>query len=193
MGFYMQSRIKTALSSFVEQYIELHASSGKQLEVECDDSWASPCCSSLIQGEKCEQGVKCEWKPTRQTKVNNFAKLEQGMEMQIHQDFQDYFCTFWSDHLNARAARGDLQLLMVWNQDDFIRLQENLISHLLMKRRLGQRDTLFFAQTEDENYIISVLNGTGEVVLEPVGQEPREILARDLEEFICNLQPILGP
>lgn len=180
----MQSRIKTALSSFVEQYIKLYNGSGRQFSVECDDSWLSPCCTIL------DSSGTCEWTPTLQTENNSFEKLEQGMEMQIHQDFQDYFCTYWSDHLNARAARGDLQLLMVWNQDDFIRLQENLIAHLLMKRRLGQRDTLFFAQTEDENYILSVLNGTGEVVLEPVGQEPREVLAKDLAEFLSGLQPI---
>ncbi len=181
----MQSRTKVALTNFVNRYVEMYEQKGIPLNVECDDSWLSPCCTTS------NTSGMCEWKPVLQDVNLDFSQVEQGMEMAIHQDFQEYFCSFWADHLNARASRGDLQLLMVWNQDDFIRLQENVIAHLLMKRRLGQRDTLFFAQTEDENYIISVLNGTGEVVLEPVGQEPREVLAKDIAEFIDTLTPVL--
>ncbi|UAA39695.1 SecY-interacting protein [Paraneptunicella aestuarii] len=181
----MLSRTKAALLGFVEKYVEVYRDAGKELRVNFDCSWESPCVT------ECDSEGSCIWTPTAQNIELNFNKLEMGMDMQIHPDYQDYFCCFWSDHLNARAARGDLQLLMVWNQDDFVRLQENLIAHLLMKRRLGQRDTLFFAQTEDENYILSVLNGTGEVVLEPVGQEPGEILASDLAEFISELKPVV--
>lgn len=181
----MQSRTKVALTNFVNQYVEMYKKEEVPLSVECDDSWLSPCCTTS------NTSGTCVWQPVIQDITLDFSKVEEGMDMSIHQDFQDYFCTFWADHLNARAARGDLQLLMVWNEDDFVRLQENVIAHLLMKRRLGQRDTLFIAQTEDENYIISVLNGTGEVVLEPVGQEPREVLAKDLAEFIESLEPVI--
>ena len=95
----------------------------------------------------------------------DFSKLETGLEIKIDAAFQDYFCTWWGDHLNARTERGELQLLLVWNDDDFQRLQENLIA-CVDEATLGQRDTLFFAQTEDDDFL-SVLNQTGEVVLNP--------------------------
>ena len=58
-----------------------------------------------------------------------------------------------------------------------------------MKRRLRQRDTLFFAVTDEDDFVLSVLNETGEVVLERVGKEPQEILATDLTSFLQSLKP----
>ncbi|MCY7294336.1 SecY-interacting protein [Alteromonas sp. a30] len=181
----MQSRTQIALANFIGKYIARYEEEGVPLKVDCDDSWLSPCCTTTMV-----DGV-CVWQPVRHDVSVDFSQVEKGMDMRIHQDFQDYFCTYWADHLNARASQGDLQLLMVWNEDDFIRLQENLIAHLLMKRRLGQRDTLFFAQTEDDNYILSVLNETGEVILEPVGQEPKKVIASDLATFLRGLEPVV--
>ena len=183
-GAFLVSAVKTALLEFSEKYIKAYEQAEVALAIEFDVYGSSPCITR-------SSGDTAIWQPTQQDMYLDFTDLERGMEVLVHDDFVDYFCCLWSDHLNANAARGGLQLLMVWNQDDFIRLQENLIAHLLMKRRLGQRDTLFFAQTEDENFILSILNETGEVVLEPVGQEPREVLAKNLTEFIGALTPVV--
>ena len=91
--------------------------------------------------------------------------------------------------LAAEHSRGKLLLLMVWNSDDVKRLQENIIGHIIMKRRLKQRETVFFATTEDDDILLSVLNGSGEVFLERVGQEVSEKLADNLASFIAQLQP----
>ncbi len=46
---------------------------------------------------------------------------------------------------------------------DFERLQQNLIGHILMKQKLKQAITLFFAVTDEDDIILSVNNNTGEV------------------------------
>ena len=86
---------------------------------------------------------------------------------------------------------GNLQLLLPWNQDDMVRLQQNLVGHVLMKRRLDQPETLFFAVTDEEDFILSVDNQSGEVVLEQVGLLPQEVLAPDLASFLASLEPVV--
>ena len=130
------------------------------------------------------------WAPVQQGGVNNLSALEKGLDLKVNKQLEQYFTRYWSDNLNARTARGHLQLLLPWNQDDFVRLQENLIAHVMMKRRLRQPETLFFAVTDEEDFILSVLNDTGEVGLEQVGREPQEILAGSLAEFITQLSPV---
>ena len=180
------SEVKNSLLDFSKKYVAAYEQAQLPLTVVLDAYGTSSCIT------RCAAGT-ASWLPTQQDVTLDFGHLERGLNLAVHRDFQDYFCCLWSDHLHASAERGELQLLMVWNQDDFIRLQENLIGHVLMKRRLGQQETLFFAQTEDENFILSILNHSGEVVLEPVGQEPTEALSDNLATFIASLQPITKP
>ena len=153
----MFSDTQKALNAFIESYQLAYENAEVSLRAFCQEPGESPCC----YGEVSEQSSL--WRPVLQQGALDFSKLETGLEIKIDAAFQDYFCTWWGDHLNARTERGELQLLLVWNDDDFQRLQENLIANVLMKRRLGQRDTLFFAQTEDDDFLLTVLNQTGEV------------------------------
>ena len=181
----MFSDTQVALNRFIESYQLAYEKADVDLRAFCREQGESPCCF----GEIIDQSSR--WRPVLQSPKRDFSKLAIGLDITIDKTFQDYFCTWWGDPLNARAERGDLQLLLVWNADDFQRLQENLIAHVLMKRRLGQKDTLFFAQTEDDDYLLSVLNETGEVVLEPVGREPQEVLAPSIADFIGTLTPVV--
>ena len=69
------------------------------------------------------------------------------------------------------------------------RLQENLIGHIMMKRRLKQPATLFFALTDDDDYLISLDNSTGEVLLERVGKRAEQVLAPSMADFLSALTP----
>jgi SecY interacting protein Syd len=91
--------------------------------------------------------------------------------------------------MQAKAAQGACELLQVWNEEDFERLQQNLIGHLLMKQRLKQSPSLFFGLTDEEDFILTVINDTGEVALEQVGKPAQEILAPTLAHFIAQLSP----
>ncbi|HCB09072.1 MAG TPA: SecY-interacting protein, partial [Alteromonas sp.] len=97
--------------------------------------------------------------------------------------------TYWSFNLSVKAEQGSCELLQVCSEEDFERLQQNLIGHLLMKQRLKQPPTLFFGLTDEDDFILSVDNASGEVVLEQVGKLPTRCLAPDLATFIDGLTP----
>lgn len=186
----MTSQVKndvvTALDHFIHKWLMHQQHNDIKLLIDKDEEWPSP----ALTGGSFNRDQEY-WQPTLQSGDNSLSALEKGLDITINPQLQSYFSRYWSDNLNARTKRGGLQLLFPWNQQDFTRLQENLIAHVLMKRRLKQQDTLFFAVTDEDDFILSVLNDTGEVALEQVGREPQEILAPSLLTFLSELEPEL--
>lgn len=151
-------------------------------------TWAEPASPSPCQqGDIVDNNVA--WQPVPQQPPADFSNVEQALELTLHDDIKNFYALYYGAGLAAEHQRGKLQLLMVWNHDDVKRLQENIIGHILMKRRLKQRETVFFATTEDDDILLSVLNSSGEVFLEHVGQEVKEKLADNLAAFIGTLSP----
>ncbi|MGB1262936.1 MAG: SecY-interacting protein [Cognaticolwellia sp.] len=149
--------------------------------------WPSPC----------EQGVHQDtfslWQPIKVEEALTFENVEQALEIELHRDIKSYFTTIYCDSLDASCAEGDLSLLFAWNEKDFARLQENIIGHILMKTKLKQKLTVFFATTDDEDHIISLDNDTGSVWVEKVGCEPHKKLADTLADFILQLTSRIPP
>lgn len=145
----------------------------------------------------CEQGIHEEefslWHPIKLEETLTFNNVEAALEVTIHHDIKQYFTTMYSDSLDASCAEGDLSLLFAWSAEDFARLQENIIGHILMKTKLKQKLTIFFATTDDDNHIISLDNDTGEIWVEKVGCEPHKKIADTLVEFISQLAPRIPP
>ena len=181
----MTVNIEMALDRFVDSYIKL-AQSKDGLQVEYDSEWQSPCINGSF-----DDGEQVLWQPVLQDQDLSFDDMANALEISIAPEFETFFTRYWSDHLEARTADGNLSLLQVWNQDDFERLQQNLIGHVLMKRRLKQADTLFFAVTDQEDYIVSLECETGHVVVERVGKRPHKTLANSIADFINQLQPAI--
>lgn len=151
-------------------------------------SWADPSAASPAQfGDICDEMV--QWKPTRMQQPVDFSGLERGLDISINAEFQQFFSVVYGAGLPVAHSRGHAELLMVWHDADLQRLQQNLVAHVLMKRKLKQRDTLFFAVTDDDDYMISVLNNTGEVYLERVGHEVEVKLADSIADFLAQLSP----
>lgn len=177
----MQNNVESALRQFFER-----AKLAKLLlPIEKDSEWQSPC---IADQEKIDGLVN--WAPIKQEPKRSFSDLEHALDIQIHPDFCEYFSAYWGMGWRAEAQQGVCELLQVWNDEDFDRLQENLIGHVMMKRRLKQPITLFFALTDDENFILSIDNGSGAVVLEPVGKEAKSEVAPNLATFLDSLVPI---
>lgn len=176
--------ILSALERFVSEYIQQHQQQQLPMVTQFDQEWVSPC--SEYEGEQDEW---IPWQPVKQDENCQFTDFEKALDIKMNPELAGFFTHYFSNNLDAEAQKGTLQLLLPWNKDDFERLQQNLIAHVLMKRRLGQDDTLFFAVTDEEDFIISVHNPTGNVVLEQVGLEPQETLAENLTEFIAQLRP----
>jgi SecY interacting protein Syd len=127
------------------------------------------------------------WWPVARSEPADFSGLQTALEFTLHADLQTFYGSYYGGGVAAIHPRGPLELLMIWHDEDFIRLQHNIIAHILMKRRLKQQETVFIATTDDDELLISVLNSTGEVFLEKVGCEVKELLAPNLASFFQQL------
>ncbi|STW27570.1 Syd protein [Klebsiella michiganensis] len=93
--------------------------------------------------------------------------------------------------MQARFADETMTLLQTWSPDDFQRVQENLIGHLLVQKRLKLSPTLFIATLDSELEVISVCNMSGEVIKETLGTRKRTTLSPSLAGFLNSLKPVL--
>jgi len=180
------------LQQFSEQYITAYQQThGCLPTIEHDEEWLSPCEQHTTKQKPAPQG-EVYWQPIAIEKSEelSFENVESALELTLHDDIKKYFTLLYSESLEAQCGEGGLSLLFAWNKDDFQRLQENLIGHILMKRRLKQRETIFFAVTDEEDTIISLDNESGAVWVERVGCKPHKQLNDSLAEFISQLTPI---
>ena len=186
------------LQQFSQQYITDYQQANTCLPtVEQDDDWPSPCEQRLTVEDKTKQTTLPEgnvyWQPTVITKDDelSFDNIESALDLVLHNDIKTYFTALYSESLDAICDEGELTLLFAWNKNDFERLQENLIGHILMKQKLKQQETIFFAVTDEEDMIISVDNASGEVWVEQVGCKPHKKLSDSLALFISQLTPVI--
>lgn len=189
----MSEQVTAALDEFIQKYLVTAKKHPEMLLAEYDNDWPSECYTSLDSKSDKDNASstndRVDWQPVKRSGLVNFSDLEKALEMKIHEDIISYYSAYWSENLNAETDKGYLQLLQPLNQDDFERLQQNLVGHILMKRRLKQPETFFIALTDEDDFIITVHNTSGEVMLEQVGLEPKEVLAANLAVFIQSLQP----
>jgi len=166
--------------SYIEQYQKKH---GQLPTIDIDDDWPSPCLQHINNDNE------SFWQPIKISDSLNFDNVAQALELSLHDDIQTYFTTYYSESINAVCSEGELSLLLPWSAEDFKRLQENIIGHILMKKRLKQPITIFFAVTDDEENILSVNNDNGEVWVERVGCLPHKKLSNSLVEFFQKISP----
>ncbi|GGD66955.1 SecY-interacting protein [Lacimicrobium alkaliphilum] len=184
----MNNSMSQSLDDFIRGFTEAYKHQGRALLTQWDASWPSEC----ETGDVNPDGM-IQWRPCKRREKGDFGDTERALDMVFHDDIKTFYGRYWSEGLDASTQRGELQLLQAWNQDDFERLLQNLVGHVLMKRRLKQAETLFFAVTDDDDFIISLDNASGKVMLEQVGLEPEEILAESLAEFLAELTPVVQP
>lgn len=135
-----------------------------------------------------------QWRPIPQSTPVDFRSLSNALETEIHPDICSFYDSFWSGNLETSSQEGLVNLIQLWDQDDFDRLVENLIGHALMKRKHKRPLTIFFATTEpDSELFLSVDNETGEVLLEEPEKSPVRIVDNDLNTFLNRLTPVLTP
>lgn len=181
----MSKELEIALDNLISQYCENFENSNHSLSIEYDVDWPSPCYQEIA-----EQGQMVGWKPVLMDESVTFSNLEEALSLAIHPDLISYYCRFWSNNIDVKTDRGNLQLLFAWNQPDLVRLQQNLVGHVLMKRRLKQPETFFIGLTDEDDFIISLDNQSGQIMLEQIGLVPQEILASNMAEFIDGLTVI---
>lgn len=181
------------LQQFTEQYIAQYQKIHACLPtVEQDEEWPSPCEQKATENSSLPRDAVF-WQPSAIEKSEelSFDNVESALDFTLHNDIKTYFTLLYSESIDAHCDEGELSLLFAWNKNDFGRLQENLIGHILMKRRLKQKETIFFAVTDEEDMIISVDNASGEVWVERVGCKPHKQLSDSLAQFISQLTPVI--
>lgn len=176
----LQASIYRFSTEFSEKY---QAKLNHMPLVEVDEDWPSPC----VQGTHDEDYQY--WLPFQVEEALTFDNLESALNLKLHQSIKEYFTGVFSESVPATCSEGHLQLLFAWSVDDFSRLQQNLIGHIMMKQKLKQEVTLFFAVTDDEDIMLTVNNENGEVWAEKVGCKPHKKIADSLADFINGLQP----
>ncbi|TVS16953.1 MAG: SecY-interacting protein Syd [Gammaproteobacteria bacterium] len=160
------------------------------LLVRHDHAWPSPC----ERGQPDGDGY-IRWEPVPRDDYSTLAGLENALEEPVHEDLKAFYGRYWSHTLATEAPQGQVDLIGVWNPDDAVRLNENLLGHILQQRRFfGLRRrlpmTLFFATTDaDSEYVLSLDNHSGEVIVERPGTRDWRVVAPGLASFLVSLVP----
>lgn len=131
------------------------------------------------------------WQPQPFSAEKGLKAVERAMDLVIQPAVQIFYTTQLAGDMPARFASETLTLLQTWSEEDHLRVQENLIGHLVMQKRLKLSPTLFIATLENELEVIAVSNLTGEVVKETLGTARRTVLAPSLADFLNQLEPLL--
>ncbi len=139
-----------------------------------------------------EDGDQVFWQPCPPPESLTLAGVERALELQLQPAAEAFYCTQLAGDMSARFHGRPLELLQVWSEADGIRIQENLIGHLLMQKRLKLPPTLFIATTESELTLISMCNLSGQILLEELGRKNRTVLADNLQEFLVALDPCVA-
>ncbi|WP_286232774.1 SecY-interacting protein [Thalassotalea sediminis] len=177
-------QLSDAVLNFGQNYVSAFKSKlGHYPVVEADDDWPSPC-----ELDSFNEELKT-WQPMKIQETLIFDNVERAIGFNIHPSIKTYFTVHYSESIPANCEEGNLQLLFAWSEKDFERLQQNLIGHILMKQKLKQDITLFFALTDKDDIILTVNNDNGEVWVERVGRKPHKKIADNLCQFMTSLTP----
>ncbi|GAB7218239.1 SecY-interacting protein [Vibrio comitans] len=181
VGLFMSNSIANALNSIHQQYLQTFEQEYGTLPTSSElVGVASPCIQDSKSG-------KVYWKPIQRDEHADFTNVEQGIELLLHSDIKQFYGSHYSADLTMSWKGKPLTLLQVWSDEDFVRLQENILGHLVTQRRLKLKPTVFIAAIDSDLDVISVCNISGNVVLESLGTNKREVLAQSLLEFLEQL------
>ncbi|MBY7796568.1 SecY-interacting protein [Vibrio fluvialis] len=181
----MAHSVVEALFSFSQRYLNAFEQTHQQLPYNEELlDWPSPCVVEVLAD-------RVLWQPVPRTPAADLINVEQGIELSLQQDIAPFYGAQFAADMPASWRGRALTLLQVWSEEDFQRLQENILGHLVMQRRLKQKPTVFIATTEDEMAVISICNLTGNVILEKLGTNQREVLTADVVEFLNQLEPVV--
>ncbi|MGJ8581192.1 MAG: SecY-interacting protein [Psychromonas sp.] len=182
----MNTDIQTELLALQQRHLTLWEAKHGTLPTKIfDKGWLSPCQVGEVVGDK------MTWQAQSRTEKVNLKNIEEALEIKLHPAIEALFCTHYSDHLLCEFDGHPIELIQVWNDQDFLGLQENMIAHFMMQKRLKKPASMFIATCSDEMQVISILNETGQVQLETLGKKQEAVLAESLAEFLAALTPLI--
>jgi SecY interacting protein Syd len=150
------------------------------------------CSDDEIRSSPCRYDPKNSalWKCWTRPQPVDLHNIAAALECSFHPDIHAYYGNGFAGQVSASFKGLTVTLVQPWNEDDFERLQENLVAHVMMLQRLKLPITLFLATVPNELQVISLDNESGAVVLEQLGQPKRWVLADSLPDFLQRLSPL---
>ncbi|MFQ6371282.1 SecY-interacting protein [Shewanella sp. YIC-542] len=130
-----------------------------------------------------------QWQSVMRPEIASFANVEAALSLSLHPDIEPFYGRFFAGPVLFDAPFGCGELLQVWNEADFARLQQNIIGHLMMKQKLKQAPTWFIGVLDGQDEMLTVDNHDGSVWRERPGDVPCERLADNLADFLGQLSP----
>jgi SecY interacting protein Syd len=174
-----------ALKAFTARYCDAwHEQKGTWPQSEALSGIPSPCIITASSDSVI-------WQPQPFTAEQNVKPIERAMNIVVQPAVIAFYTTQFAGDMCARFENETLMLLQTWSEDDFLRVQENLIGHLVTQKRLKLSPTFFIATLDSELDIISVCNLTGEVLKETIGTRTRQVLSDSLADFLNLLHPVV--
>lgn len=148
--------------------------------------------SDCVVGEMDSDGAVF-WQGIVRENPGQFDNVESALELTLCPEINTFYGRHFSAPLFFDSQWGSGELIQVWNQTDFEYLQQNIIGHLMMKKKLKQEPTWFIGVLDDEDKMLTVNNSDGSVWVEIPGELQSTKLAESLDEFISLLTPRVTP
>ncbi|QSX32545.1 SecY-interacting protein [Shewanella avicenniae] len=174
---------QTALREWLKEYSQSYQSELNELPRHYSAGEQSR--AQLVEDE----AEPVQWRFSDRDELGRFANIEQALSLSLHSDIEQFYGSVWAGPLHFDSRWGVGELIQVWNEDDFLRLQQNIIGHLMMKRKLKQRPTWFIGLLAAGEDMICVDNQDGSVWREKPGDEPSEKLADSIADLLQSVTP----
>lgn len=179
----MDHDVSEALKGFTQRYIDLwQHETGSPPASKDLFGIDSPCTVSSSDDE-------VFWLPQPFVPASELNSVERALDLTLRPEAHAFYTTQFAGDMTASYLDHTFNLVQVWSEEDFVRLQENLIGHLLTQKRLKLSPTVFLATTDSELMMLSLCNLSGEVILEQFGSKKRTTLSSSLSELITMLSP----
>lgn len=178
----MADQVICALSDVFARWFAYQQQRGIAVCCPDDENRPSPC--------RYEPKNPALWKCWERPQPVDLHNIASALECEFHPAINSYYGHGFAGQITASFKGLAVTLVQPWNDEDFERLQENMVAHVMMLRRLKLPLTLFLATVPNELQVISLDNESGAVLLEQLGQPKRWILADSLAEFLQRLSPL---
>ncbi len=178
-----------ALAKFFELYQQNYMEKLGELPKFYPNGEDSDCLLSDDKNQLDNHDIALQWRAVKRQELGRFDNIEHALEIELHPSINELYGAYFAAPLLFDSQWGDGELLQVWNQQDFEYLQQNLIGHLMMKKKLKQDATWFIGVLGNGDQMLVVDNRDGSVWIEIPGEVPSKRLADSLEQFIDYLTP----
>lgn len=176
------STLQTLIESYRAAYLQARDCYPQAVQ---ESDWPSPCLSEGIP-----EGEKGAWQVVSREATDRFSHVEEAVSVELSSLAKQYWNSFYSANITIDSDVGVLELLQPWNEEDYVRFQQNLVGHLLTQRRFKLPPTVFIGVSYEGEEVVGV-DQQGGVWLETPGKKKRQQLASDLISFLQQAHPVI--